>query len=136
MPRHVSERYSWISDDVIAFISRVDLFARADEQLWLHSLASYKRHGPWPYDSIEAIEVSDAEAEDVARVTDFWNRHFPIGLSVRTGDYCYLAMSCPTQNIVVGVAPFFDEPAIVCESLPELLLMLESDPFQIAEVQV
>lgn len=123
----VNSRYSWLPSNVIQFLEQFSVFATNDDTAWLLTISDFTetsdsafRWNQWELDSIEAARDDVEWTQDIRA---FWDRHFPILMSVRNG-YKYLALRKEDGRIVGGAEPEFEETEVVAESIDELLQSL------------
>jgi len=121
LPRHVQERYAWLPDNIRQFVEAIELAFSANEKTWLLTVFVWNE---WEVQSLDATSA----VADRARIVTFWDKHFPLLMSVRSG-YAYLAVEKDSLAIVEGTEPEFEESRLIAGSALELFQrMLAADP--------
>ena len=130
LPADVTSRYPRLPDEVARFLGRIESCLSPQEDAWLLGAPDYVKtpEVAFPWDAIEqlVLEACDSEAERTEQVS-FWDRHFPIAISVRS-DYDYLAFCLSAEafgSVVHGYAPEWENPSIVSYSFSEFLHAFE-----------
>jgi hypothetical protein len=125
----IARRYAWVPDEIVELVESLQVAASGDDKAWLLTArdfngvsASAYRWDEWERQSLDA---AGDDTDGRARITQFWNDHFPIAASVRSG-YAYLAVARGSLGIVEGDEPEYEEPRSFAASLPEGLRRLVS----------
>ena len=132
LPEEVSGRYPWIPADYAQVIARAKTIVSPDETAWLLTAHDFSGTGArayawneWERQSLEAAGDDSAWQDEIRT---FWNRHFPVLTSVKSG-YAYLAIDSATARVVSGEEPEYEETEVVAGSMKELLgLITGADP--------
>jgi hypothetical protein len=123
LPQNVFERYN-IPIEYKQFLENIESCINADENVWFLCIEDYlpKSEDDFRWNEFELIslESADDDAELINRIKNYWNKHFPIIMSVR-GDYEYYAINVENKKIVYGCEPEFEESKIVAHDFYELL---------------
>jgi hypothetical protein len=125
LPPAVSQRYTRLPTELVAFLEKFDSAVNADETVWFLCREDYRRTGgeSFRWNEFELMVLEDADAEEQAQIRKFWDRHFPFALAVHS-DYDYLAVSLDPASfgtIVHGCGPDFEETTAVAPSFAEFL---------------
>ena len=127
IPQTVFDRYGNIPEVWLDFIEGYGSIMNSEENIWFLTAESYypKSEDEWRYNEFELISLDAADGDDdfVSEITDFWNNHFPIIMSVGNG-YEYYAIELNSGNIVCGFEPEFEEAEFVADSFNTFLEML------------
>jgi len=132
LPQECEERYHWLPGEVIAFLKSFDLVLSADEKAWF-TTCKYLRgdiDSAFAWNQWEKLSLSSAEADGDAEwkesIRAFWDEHFPLLLSVKSG-YAYIAIR-KDLTIVQGSEPEFEGTAPVANDFSHFLaLVAEQD---------
>jgi hypothetical protein len=123
LPQNVFERYN-IPIEYKQFLENIESCINADENVWFLCIEDYlpKSEDDFRWNEFELIslESADDDTELINKIKDYWNKHFPIIMSVR-GDYEYYAINVENKKIVYGCEPEFEESKIVANNFYELL---------------
>ena len=118
LPRICAERYPWLPDDVVAFLTDFETVVSPAQTAWLITRAEILGESDsafcwdqWEQDSLSAATGDDAWQQSIRR---FWDAHFPIMVSVKSG-YAYAAIR-EDLSIVAGEGPEFEETEKIAES--------------------
>ena len=76
------------------------------------------QHGSGMNGEVLSLKCAEGDAEWTNKITDFWNNHLPIFLSVKDG-YAYYAISMKDGSIVQGTEPEFEECTPVTSSFAD-----------------
>ena len=131
LPCAIQARYAWLPSETLQYIKELDTAVGPNEKVWLLGLPDFMgssaaafKWNEWERMSLDAAEES---AELIAPVKQFWDWHFPVAHSVKSG-YAYFAIQKEDLSIVCGEEPEFEEPTFVASSLLELLELLREPP--------
>lgn len=107
-------RYPDIPAEYRNFMDGLSCCCTADETTWFLTAKDYE---PQPedhfqYNEFEQISLDAAKGDDALlfTITQFWNQHFPIMISVANG-YEYHAISLNSGKIITGYEPEFEDSA-------------------------
>ena len=67
-----------------------------------------------------SLDAADGDDDFISEITDFWNNHLPIIMSVGNG-YEYYAIEIDSGVIVFGFEPEFEEAETVADTFEEFL---------------
>jgi len=129
-PQVYTERYPWLPDEVVCFLSSFEVVVSPSRTAWLTTHAELSGNtesafawNQWELESLSAAEGDPGWQEAIRR---FWDDHFPLLLSVKSG-YAYIAIRTDL-TIVAGEGPEFEETENIADSFPSFLkLLVESD---------
>jgi hypothetical protein len=130
-PDVLRDRYPEMPPALTEFLDGLDSCVSSDETTWFLTRADYESRivAPFPWNAWERMSLEGVPPDIAADVTDFWDRHLPIVLSV-AGDYSYLALEVIGPGfgaVVSGVSPDFEGTSVVAPSFDHLLdLMLDA----------
>lgn len=129
LPEAVRVRYPWLPVDITTIQESADVIVAPDARAWFLTSADFAGESDsafawnqWELDSLAAALNPNQQR----RVLSFWDRHYPILLSVKSG-YAYLAISQDDLSIVQGEEPEYEEASKVANSLAELMRMIVSN---------
>ncbi|REJ96411.1 MAG: SMI1/KNR4 family protein [Planctomycetota bacterium] len=121
-----SDRYPWLPDDVIEFLNTFDAVVSPSRKAWFTTRAelcgrtnSAFRWNEWEEESLSVAE-DDTAWQDSIRA--FWNKHFPLLLSVKSG-YAYVAIRSDLK-IVAGEEPEYEETTKIADNFSDFLRLL------------
>ena len=97
---------------------------RSDETAWFLCAEDYAGHTGtafrWNEWELLSLESAGGDAAWRREIRGFWERHFPILLSV-DGTYAYYAIDLEDGSIVCGEEPEFEECSVIASSFPAFL---------------
>ena len=129
VPELVAERYEWVPPQVLETLSSTGVVLAPDKKSWLLTGAVFDGtvEAAFRWDEWERLSLESAigDEEWAKSIVEFWDQHFPIAMSVRTG-YGYLALRKSDLRVVVGEEPEFEETEEFSSSFFQLQLALES----------
>ena len=76
----------------------------------------------WNEFELQSLEAAEGDDDWRREITRFWDRHFPIFLSVKAG-YSFLALRLTEPDygaVVYGHEPEYEEVDVICPSFTEL----------------
>lgn len=124
--KHLTNEPSKIHID---FLSRFELFENPSEKFWFLMLEDYEGTSDsgfsWNEFQIQSLDAA-LDKSDIEKVNIFWETHFPIAMSVKSG-YAYLAIKVHSTDagvIVCGSEPEYEEAMIISPSLASLFEIL------------
>ena len=83
--------------------------AHPSETFWLLTASDYRGESEsafaWNEWELITTDATLFGASEIAKTTSFWDRHFPLALSVRDG-YEYFAMTCDGHVVTDGGPDF------------------------------
>jgi len=124
LPQEILDRYGNIPKAWLDFIEGYGSIMNSEENIWFLTAESYypKSEDEWRYNEFELISLDAADGDDdfISEITDFWNNHLPIIMSVVNG-YEYYAIEIDSGVIVSGFEPEFEEAETVAGSFDEFL---------------
>jgi hypothetical protein len=98
LPKDIAERYN-IPDEYKTFLENMDICTNADESVWFLCIEDYlpKSEDGFRWNEFETISLgaADSDSESIKNIKNYWDKHFPIIMSVK-GDYEYYAIN--TEN--------------------------------------
>lgn len=124
LPTNILKRYSWVPLELQSFLAQVEVAVSPDEKCWLLAAADYggDSSSAFAWDEWERLSLDAAGHDDRqrARIKAFWDRHFPVAFSVKSG-YAYFALRQSDLAIINGEEPEFEETVLIASSFDELL---------------
>jgi len=127
LPSDILERYSNIPESWLSFIEGYGSIMNDKENIWFLTVENFypKSEDEWRYNEFELISLDTADEDEdfISEITNFWNNHIPIIMSVGNG-YEYYAIELDSGNIVSGFEPEFEEAETIAESFDEFLEMI------------
>jgi hypothetical protein len=128
MPAAIASRYSWLPAEHRALIEMSDVIVSPDEKSWFSTVADLHqdsglafRWNEWELQSLEALE---GHPEAIEEVRAFWDRHFPMMLSVKSC-YAHISIERDSGLIVCGTEPEYEESSLpLAPSMSEFIAML------------
>lgn len=127
LPSDILERYSNIPESWLSFIEGYGSIMNDKENIWFLTVENFypKSEDEWRYNEFELISLDAADEDEdfISEITNFWNNHIPIIMSVGNG-YEYYAIELDSGNIVSGFEPEFEEAETIAESFDEFLEMI------------
>lgn len=127
LPSDILERYSNIPESWLSFIEGYGSIMNNKENIWFLTVENFypKSEDEWRYNEFELISLDTADEDEdfISEITNFWNNHIPIIMSVGNG-YEYYAIELDSGNIVSGFEPEFEEAETIAESFDEFLEMI------------
>jgi hypothetical protein len=132
LPWDIKNRFAWIPEEIEEFASELETAVSSDATIWLLGAADFYgssqsayRWNDWEQMSLDAAE---GNATLTTSIRFFWNNHFPIAISVKSG-YAYFAVRKADFGVVCGEEPEFDETSPIASSFSEFInLLAKRDP--------
>jgi hypothetical protein len=122
----VLRRYHWVPQEVLDFVCETESVVSPDERAWFQSFPEFNgtSTAKYAWNEWEIFSLQSAsESKDpkwAQRITAFWDRHFPIIMSVKS-DYAYIAIEEGDMNCVIGAVPDFEEAGVIACDFGDLL---------------
>jgi hypothetical protein len=130
LPAAVKARYPRLPSDLVRFLSMFSSCVATDETSWFLCDAEFSGSSgsAFTWDEWERLSLGVVGDDSASRseITEFWDRHFPFLLSVRSG-YSYFAVCVDSDRfgrIVEGLEPAFEEASPVADSFDLFLTRL------------
>lgn len=134
LPPWIIERYHNLPTLWLQFVGTVSELFSPDETAWFLCAEDYdtRLDHAWRWDEWEQLSLQSAEGdrEWTDQISDFWDKHLPIVLSVRDS-YAYYAISMTDGCVVYGCEPEFEECRVVAGSFAEFLEHIMDGTIQI-----
>lgn len=132
LPAEVAKRYPRLPPDFVEFIEECGLVASPSDTAWLVTTRVVAGQADvayaWNEWEVQSLEAAEGDVDWKESITRFWDRHFPVLMSVKNG-YAYFALDLETFQVVQGEEPEYEETTPIAGSLEELFQMLASgDP--------
>lgn len=132
IPNEVASRYPWLPEQVCRILREFSAVVSPDEKTWFVTATEIRGESgsafAWNEWEAQSLAVAEGDEEWSRVILAFWDRHFPILLTV-ADHYAYLAVRKDGIAIVGGDEPEFEETVDVAESFEELLTMfVHGDP--------
>lgn len=128
LPKAILDRYPRLPDSISAFLCSLRVATNADETAWLLCGSDYAGVSAaafrWNEFELLALAAAEGDSDWQREIRSFWDRHFPIVLSVKKG-YAYFALRLDGPDggsVVHGYEPEFEETEVVASSFSEFLL--------------
>ncbi|MDE7225170.1 MAG: SMI1/KNR4 family protein [Acetatifactor sp.] len=122
LPGEITDRYENISPQWYDFISGLNVLMNERETTWFLCFKDFyeQDEGAFQWNEWERVSLESAADDEKWKkeIRAFWDRHFPIVLSVRNG-YSYYAISMENGAVVCGFEPEFEECETVADSFEE-----------------
>jgi|RhiMethySRZTD1v2_1073278.scaffolds.fasta_scaffold1075511_1 hypothetical protein len=119
----VLRRYPWVPPEIQSLLCAYVRICRADEKAWLLCAPDFSgtsqsayRWNEWELQSLEGARCDPSWQQ---YIQTFWDKHFPIALSIDDG-YSYHALRSDGA-VVAGREPEYEEARQVAESYAEFL---------------
>ena len=123
MPKDILERYA-VPVEYKIFLENIKICINAEENVWFLCFDDYleKEEDSFRWNEFETIslDAADNENELINEIKNYWNKHFPIIMSVKN-DYEYYAINIENKKIVYGYEPEFEESEIMANNFEEFL---------------
>ena len=120
LPEEIAQRYN-APEGWQEFIKGFSLCANADCTKWFITFEDFGEEGyRWNEFELISLEAADEDMEWRKQVTDFWDKHLPIFMSVE-GEYEYYAINVESGRVVFGFEPEFEEAETVADSFEEFI---------------
>lgn len=122
----VTERYKSIPYEYFEFLKQVKQCISCSEKSWFLCEEEYNGKSDiefkWNEFEILGLEAAEDDIEWKNEIQKFWDRYFPILISVDNG-YSFYAIDMESENgtIVYGSEPEFEEVDVVADSFIEFL---------------
>lgn len=123
LPQEILLRYPHIPSEVVNFVSLFSELSSPDDTSWFLSIDDYcgKSDSEYKWNEFElmSLEAANDDLEWSKEVTAFWDKYFPIYISVENG-YEFAAVSLHEKSlghIVRGYEPEFEDIETVAGSL-------------------
>lgn len=124
LPEIVKNRYPNIDKKWFAFISCVESVVSQDETTWFLCSNDYNAQNEdsfqWNEWEMISLESAEDDKEWQREIQNFWDKYFPIVMSVKDG-YSYYAMSMKDGSIVYGMEPEFEECQVIADSFCDFM---------------
>lgn len=129
-PAVIQKRYAWIPSDVRDAIVAFDAFSNPGDTAWFLTHRDYSGASDsayaWNEWELQCLSAAKGDKEWESSISRFWDEHFPILLSVKSG-YGFFALRRSDSFVVAGAEPEFEEVQVVAGSYLELLKALGSE---------
>ena len=130
----VAKRYPRLPADYKQFIEERGLIASPRDTAWLVTTRVIAGQADvayaWNEWEVQSLDAANGDV-DRKRITQFWDRHFPVLMSVKNG-YAYCALDLETFQVVQGEEPEYEETTLVAGALQELFQMLADGDAKLA----
>lgn len=124
LPETIKKRYKHIPEIWFEFIAVVQSMVSGDETTWFLCEDDYDLQGTrafhWNEWELVSLENAENDEEWENEIKEFWDKNFPIILSVKNG-YSYYAISMENGSIVKGSEPEFEECEKVADSFEDFM---------------
>ncbi len=122
-------RYKVIPYEYLEFIKQIKQCISSSKKSWLICEEEYNGKSDiafkWNDFEILSLEAAENDLEWKSEIKNWWNRYFPILMSVNNG-YSFYAIDTEDEKgaIVYGSEPEFEEVDIVADNFMEFLDMI------------
>lgn len=131
LPHVIQNRYYKIKELTLfmTFINIVSNCSSPDDCSWFLCLSDYDKENlenEFAWNEFEKISIESAsDAEEKAKISNWWNRHIPIFISVKE-EYSFFAIDLTNNlgHIVQGFEPEFEDTTLVANSFEEFLYFI------------
>ena len=124
LPATVKARYRWIPTELEQFVTETRLIVSPGARAWILGISDFAGSSSaafsWDEWERQSLDAATGDAELTAAVKGFWDSHFPLATSVKSG-YAYFALQQSHGHIVCGEEPEFEETVVVASSFLDLL---------------
>jgi len=131
LPVDVAKRYPMLPAEHEELIETYGLVASPSDTAWLVTARVVAGRTDvahtWDEWEVQSLDAAGDDIEWKQDITRFWDRHFPVLMSVKNG-YAYFALDLETFQVVQGEEPEYEETTPIAGSLQGLLQMLDRDP--------
>lgn len=131
IPKSLLNRYKNLPIEYLNFLKKFDEITNEEDTVWFNLIKEFNGNSEnefkWNEFELLSLEWSEDDAEEIKVITEFWNHHIPIIMSVKD-EYQFLAISLEKEKygeIVHGKEPEFENVTKVCNDLNELIDLLE-----------
>ncbi len=126
LPSHVLSRYPGIPEDYLEFVESTKSVVAPGDIAWLVTTRVFAGKAgvayAWNEWEQQSIEAAEGHPSLSVAVHDFWDKHLPVLMSVKSG-YAYFALNLDSLQVVCGEEPEYEEPIILASSLEEMFRM-------------
>lgn len=125
----VTGRYKVIPYEYIEFLKQIKQSISSNEKSWFLCEEEYNEKSDiefkWNEFEILSLEAAEDDVEWKSEIQKWWDRYFPILMSVDNG-YSFYAIDMESEKgtIVYGCEPEFEEVDIVAHNFMEFLDMI------------
>ena len=132
LPTTIAERYPRLPSEIGEILEGVDECVAADEKSWLLCSPDYRGESEsafaWNEFELQSLEAAAGDEAWRAEILAFWDRHFPVYISVRD---CYeYAAVCLDEGsfgqVVSGIEPEYEETMPVASTFSQFVLQLRT----------
>ncbi|NMM62436.1 SMI1/KNR4 family protein [Clostridium sp. P21] len=129
LSNEVRERYKAIPYEYFEFLKQVKQCISFSEKSWFLCEEEYNGKSDialkWNEFEILSLEAAEDDREWKSEIENWWNRYFPILISV-DNEYSFYAIDMESENgtIVYGCEPEFEEVDVVADNFMEFLQII------------
>ncbi len=127
LPAVVLSRYGRVPQPYLWFLRATALLATPDETGWFNCKSDFEgaSDSAFKWNELEIISLQAARDDEgwKQRVTQFWDTHLPVFISVKSG-YAFYAIDTGNGAVVYGYEPEFEEVEAVASSFLEFLAFI------------
>ncbi|MCA5005230.1 SMI1/KNR4 family protein [Sphingobacterium bovistauri] len=123
-----TSRYPRIPSEYLAFIKSFSSLINASETTWFNSISDFNETNEesdfkWNEFELQSLEAFEGDLNGQLLVTQFWDAHLPIVLSVKNG-YAFFAIGVSEENfgkIYFGEEPEYEEVEWIADDFTSFL---------------
>ncbi len=124
------QRYPRLVPGHVEFLKSVSVCMNAEKTTWFLCESDYETKGTsadgfrWNEYETMSLETAKDDASWQQKIRKFWDSHLPILLSVKAGDYDYVAVDLSKRafgTVVHGVSPEFEEVSTLSTTFEDFL---------------
>lgn len=125
----VKGRYKVIPYEYFQFLSQINQCISSSEKSWFLCEGEYNGKSDiafkWNEFEILSLEAAENDTEWKSEIQKWWDRYFPIFMSVNNG-YSFYAIDMKSEKgtIVYGCEPEFEEVDIIAHNFKEFIDMI------------
>lgn len=123
--------FSAIPKDYLAFLKSFSKLSNNNETTWFNSISDFNNINiesefAWNEFELQSINALEGDTENQKKVTQFWDAHLPIILSVKN-NYAYFAIGVSEENfgkIFYGEEPEYEEVDLISNNFEDFITMI------------
>jgi hypothetical protein len=133
IPPGILERYAWLTPDILSLIEVMQGSVNREETAWFLCSSDFAgtsesafAWNEWERMSLDACDGDQALRSDVLK---FWDNHFPIMQSVKSG-YAFFGLRSSDLAVVVGEEPEFECVTMVAATFLDFVGTVNTKPYE------
>ncbi|MGY3777197.1 SMI1/KNR4 family protein [Isobaculum melis] len=120
----IQAKYGVIPNEYLPFFDLFESCSNDAETAWFMCLEDFEDHAADTAFSANSFEEMSLEGaitpEAIAKIKQFWQRHFPIFYSLHNG-YEYYAIDTQNGEMIYGYEPIFEDYEVVAASFSDFI---------------